>query len=83
MPRYVSFDENGVLREREMTCEERVAELTKANMIHIDDVYEAIGLLTRWRSNAAVSQENANQLGLGGVYTDTSIFLTRMSGPQR
>ena len=71
-----NFYENGILVTREITIEERCAQLAKANAIHIDDVYEAVALLKRLRV--------FYQPGLGeGMWADIEAFLDKMGGPPR
>ena len=78
-----TFYENGVLVTRDITIEERMAQLARANAIHIEDVYEAIGLLKRWQVTMVRYYGVGYPGALDCLEDDTNTFLAKMSGPPR
>ena len=71
-----TFYENGILVTREITIEERCAQLAKANAIHIDDMYVAIALFKRLEAYYQPATDS-------GIWIDVCAFLDKMGGPPR
>lgn len=70
-----TFYRDGALVTEDINPLEYIKLLKRANEIHIDDMYEAIGLLKRWHTYESAADAR--------LVPDTDNFFTKMSGPPR